>query len=109
MLTQAPKGTKDLLPQDAYRFQAVEAVEKRIAERAGYREIRTPVFEHTELFHRGRWAKPRTWCRRRCTPSQDKGGSLYHPEAGGHRRRGARAMVEHGLYNDAAAHQGVLF
>ena len=44
MLTQAPKGTKDLLPQDAYRFQAVEAVEKRIAERAGYREIRTPVF-----------------------------------------------------------------
>ena len=53
MLTQAPKGTKDLLPQDAYRFQAVEAVEKRIAERAGYREIRTPVFEHTELFLRG--------------------------------------------------------
>lgn len=53
MLTQAPKGTKDVLPQESYRFQAVEAVERRIAALAGYREARTPVFEHTELFLRG--------------------------------------------------------
>ena len=53
MLTQAPKGTKDVLPQDSYRFQTVEAVQRRIAALAGYREVRTPVFEHTELFLRG--------------------------------------------------------
>ncbi|MBQ8537355.1 MAG: histidine--tRNA ligase [Clostridia bacterium] len=53
MLTQAPKGTKDLLPQDSYRWQTVEALEREFAHQAGYREVRTPVFEHTELFQRG--------------------------------------------------------
>lgn len=53
MLTQAPKGTKDLLPQDSYRWQAVEALERQFAAQAGYREVRTPIFEHTELFLRG--------------------------------------------------------
>ncbi len=53
MITQAPKGTKDLLPADSYRFQWVEAHMRRAAELACYREIRTPVFEHTELFSRG--------------------------------------------------------
>ena len=53
MLTQAPKGTRDMLPQDAYMWQAVEAKMRALAARWGYREIRTPVFEHTELFLRG--------------------------------------------------------
>ena len=53
MLTQAPKGTKDLLPQNSYRWQAVEQVEREFAALAGYREVRTPIFEHTELFLRG--------------------------------------------------------
>ena len=53
MLTQAPRGTKDVLPQDSYRWQHVEAKMREAAALAGYREVRTPVFEHTELFLRG--------------------------------------------------------
>lgn len=53
MLTQAPKGTRDLLPQDAYLWHAVEQKMREIAALWGYREVRTPVFEHTELFLRG--------------------------------------------------------
>ena len=53
MLTQAPKGTRDMLPQDAYLWHWIEQKEREAAARAGYREIRTPVFEHTELFLRG--------------------------------------------------------
>ena len=53
MLTQAPKGTKDVLPQQSYRWQHLEAAMRAAAAAAGYREVRTPVFEHTELFLRG--------------------------------------------------------
>ena len=53
MLTQAPKGTQDVLPQQSYRWQAVEKVMRDTAALYGYREIRTPIFEHTELFQRG--------------------------------------------------------
>ncbi len=53
MLTQAPKGTQDLLPQASYRWQRIEQSMREICALAGYREIRTPVFEHTELFQRG--------------------------------------------------------
>ncbi len=53
MLTQAPKGTRDMLPQDAYLWQWIEQKEREAAALAGYREVRTPVFEHTELFLRG--------------------------------------------------------
>lgn len=52
-MVQAPRGTKDCLPQDSYRFQHVEAVMRKFAALSGYREVRTPVFEHTELFLRG--------------------------------------------------------
>ena len=53
MLTRAPKGTKDILPSDSARWQYVEKTARDICARFGYREIRTPVFEHTELFLRG--------------------------------------------------------
>lgn len=53
MLTQAPKGTQDMLPANAYRWQSIEETMRRICALAGYREIRTPMFEHTELFQRG--------------------------------------------------------
>jgi len=49
----AIKGTKDILPQEAKKWQRVESVAKRIFELYGYREIRTPVFEATELFEKG--------------------------------------------------------
>ena len=53
MLTQAPRGTKDVLPAESYRWQYLEAKMRTAAAAAGYREVRTPVFEHTELFARG--------------------------------------------------------
>ena len=53
MEIQAPKGTKDMLPQDAYKWQYVEGVLRDVSKAFGVREIRTPIFEHTELFLRG--------------------------------------------------------
>ena len=53
MLTQAPKGTQDMLPCDAHRWQKIEQTMREVCRLAGYREIRTPMFEHTELFQRG--------------------------------------------------------
>jgi len=53
MLTQAPKGTRDILPSDIYKWQYIEKLLAGICDNYGYKEIRTPVFEHTELFHRG--------------------------------------------------------
>ena len=53
MLTQAPKGTQDMLPKDSFRWQAIARTMREICALAGYREIRTPIFEHTELFQRG--------------------------------------------------------
>ena len=47
-----PKGTKDVLPQDSYKWQYVEGVAREIAELFNFKEIRTPTFEHTELFQR---------------------------------------------------------
>ena len=48
-----PKGTKDVLPAEAYKWHFVENTARRIAALYGLREIRTPTFEHTELFLRG--------------------------------------------------------
>ena len=48
-----PKGTKDVLPAEAYKWHFVENTARRIAALYGLKEIRTPVFEHTELFLRG--------------------------------------------------------
>ena len=53
MLTNAPKGTKDILPSQVYRWQYVEQAFRDLAAVYGFKEIRTPVFEHTELFARG--------------------------------------------------------
>ncbi len=48
-----PKGTKDVLPADSYKWQYVEKVARDLAELFNAKEVRTPTFEHTELFARG--------------------------------------------------------
>ncbi|MBR2320983.1 MAG: histidine--tRNA ligase [Clostridia bacterium] len=48
-----PKGTKDVLPQDSYKWQYVEGMAREVAQLFNIKEIRTPTFEHTELFQRG--------------------------------------------------------
>lgn len=53
MLTNAPRGTKDILPEQIGNWIAIENRIRAICARYGYSEIRTPTFEHTELFQRG--------------------------------------------------------
>ena len=48
-----PKGTKDILPSEVYKWQKAEELFRKTAEKYGFTEIRTPVIEHTELFQRG--------------------------------------------------------
>ena len=48
-----PKGTKDLLPQDSYKWQFIENTAREVAKIFNIKEIRTPTFEHTEVFLRG--------------------------------------------------------
>lgn len=53
MLTNAPRGTKDILPDTIGDWNYVEGEIRELCRRFGYSEIRTPIFEHTELFQRG--------------------------------------------------------
>lgn len=53
MITNAPKGTKDILPDQVYRWHFVENRFADICAKYGFKEIRTPMFEHTEVFARG--------------------------------------------------------
>ena len=48
-----PKGMKDVLPADSAKWQFVEELFRKTAEKYGFTEIRTPMVEHTELFARG--------------------------------------------------------
>ena len=52
-MVNIPKGTKDVLPADSYKWHYVESIVKSEADKFGAKEIRTPTFEHTELFLRG--------------------------------------------------------
>ncbi len=53
LITKAPKGTQDVLPQDIYKWHYIERIMRNIAEKYNFQEIRVPTFEHTELFLRG--------------------------------------------------------
>ncbi len=53
MLTNAPRGTKDILPEQVGNWLYIENKIRTICKNYGYEEIRTPTFEHTELFRRG--------------------------------------------------------
>ena len=53
MLITGPRGTQDILPENSANWQYVEGTVRDICRLYGYKEIRTPVFEHTELFLRG--------------------------------------------------------
>ncbi len=52
-MIKAPKGTRDILPKDSYKWRYVENAARRVCENFGFGEIRTPTFEFTELFARG--------------------------------------------------------
>jgi histidyl-tRNA synthetase len=49
----APRGTADILPVDSGKWRAVESIAHQVAQVYHFSEIRTPIFEYTDLFHRG--------------------------------------------------------
>lgn len=51
-MIQIPRGTQDILPKDSYKWQYIEDTLKNICEKYNYQEIRTPIFESTDLFVR---------------------------------------------------------
>ncbi|MCD1258261.1 histidine--tRNA ligase [Paenibacillus athensensis] len=53
MSIQKPKGTQDLLPGEVEKWQYLESQARKLCRSFNYKEVRTPVFEHTELFARG--------------------------------------------------------
>ena len=97
LLTQAPRGTQDVLPQEAAAWQAVERVMRSEAELHGFGEVRTPVFEHTELFQRG-VGDTTDIVQKEMYTFLDKGGRsvTLRPEG---TAGAARAMLEHGVFN----------
>lgn len=98
MLTQCPRGTKDVLPGNSYQWQYVEAKMRQAAFLAGYREVRTPVFEHTELFLRG-VGDTTDIVQKEMYTFKDKGDRSVTLKPEG-TAGAARCFLEAGLHND---------
>lgn len=98
VITQAPRGTEDVLPEEAVRWQVIEAVMRSEASLHGFGEVRTPVFEHTELFQRG-VGDTTDIVQKEMYTFLDKGGRSVTLRAEG-TAGAARAMLEHGVYNN---------
>ncbi|MBQ3085327.1 MAG: histidine--tRNA ligase [Clostridia bacterium] len=95
----APKGTQDVLPKDSARWQRAEAIMRELCAQYGFKEIRTPVFEHTEVFVRGVGETTDVVTKEMYT-FEDKGGRsvTLRPEG----TAGiVRSFVENGLFNEA--------
>ena len=95
MLTNAPKGTKDVLPQEVYKWHYVEKAFDDICKRYGFSEMRTPVFEHTELFKRGVGDTTDIVQKEMYTWEQAKRSLTLRPEG---TAPVVRSLVEHKLY-----------
>ena len=98
MLTQAPRGTKDVLPAESHQWQWLEEHIAAVCNAFGYREIRTPVFEHTELFERG-VGDTTDVVQKEMYTFDDKGGRSITLRPEGTASVG-RAYLEHNLYAD---------
>ncbi len=99
LITNAIKGTLDVLPKESYKTQYVESAVREIAENFGFYEMRTPVFEHTELFQRS-VGETTDVVQKEMYTFEDKGGRsiTLRPEG---TAGAARAFLENGLFNEA--------
>lgn len=97
---QALRGTRDILPDEVSRWRRLEAVTREVFERWGFREIRTPVLESTELFARSVGAGSDIVRKEMYT--LDAGGEsvTLRPE---NTAPVVRAFVEHALHRDVAS------
>lgn len=97
MQLKAPRGTYDILPPDTGKWQYIENILKETAETFGYREIRTPIFEHTELFERGVGSSTDIVTKEMYTFKDKSSRSLtLRPE---NTASCARALIEHSIYS----------
>lgn len=98
MLTKGPKGTNDILPADSWKWQYIEREIRKICGEFCIHEIRTPVFEHTELFQRG-VGDTTDVVEKEMYTFLDKGerSITLRPEG---TASAARSFIEHGLFND---------
>jgi histidyl-tRNA synthetase len=93
---QAPRGTQDVLPEQAAGFHAVEDAARRLFEPAGYRRIETPTFEDTALFARGVGESTDVVQKEMYTFEDGGGRSItLRPEG---TAPTARAYLEHGMH-----------
>lgn len=99
MAIQAPKGTKDVTPQESYKWQYIETLAREICDAYGYREVRTPVIEHTELFLRG-VGDTTDIVQKEMYTFDDKGGRSITLKPEG-TAGAARMFLENGLFNEA--------
>ena len=98
LITKKIKGTEDVLPKESYRWQFVEDVMRKESQVYGFKEIRTPVFEHTELFQRG-VGQTTDVVQKEMYTFDTKGGEsvTLRPEG---TAGAARAVLEHSLENE---------
>lgn len=98
MIIKAPKGTMDVVPENSFKWQFIEDKIREITKEFGISEIRTPVFEHTELFQRG-VGDTTDVVEKEMYTFNDKGDRsiTLRPEV----TAGAvRLFIEHGLFNN---------
>lgn len=99
MLTTAPRGTVDVLPVQVAKFHHVEEVFRNICRQANFHEIRTPMFEHSELFNRAVGEQTDIVQKEMYTFLDRSERSItLRPEG---TAPVARAFIEHGVYAQA--------
>jgi histidyl-tRNA synthetase len=107
MKINAPRGTADILPAESWKWQAVERIARQTAELYHFAEIRTPIFEHDELFHRG-MGETSDVVQKETYTFKDRGDRLItlRPEG---TAGVVRAMIEHNLLAQEGARQKVYY
>lgn len=103
----APRGTSDVLPSESWKWQTIERIAREVAAAFNYREIRTPIFEHTELFHRGVGETTDVVTKETYTFTDRGGRSItLRPEG---TAGVVRAMIEHNLVAQEGSRQKVYY
>ncbi|MBT2688042.1 histidine--tRNA ligase [Bacillus sp. ISL-47] len=99
MSIRIPRGTQDILPGEVEKWQLIEEKARELCERFQYREIRTPIFEHTELFMRS-VGDTTDIVQKEMYTFEDRGGRslTLRPEG---TASTVRSFVEHKMYGDA--------
>ena len=106
-IINAPRGTADVLPGDSWKWQVVERIARDVSSTYHFGEIRTPIFEHTELFHRG-VGEASDIVNKEMYTFEDRGNRsiTLRPEG---TAGVVRAMIESGSLNDQGARAKVFY